>query len=130
MPLTTDIEKEIEAALAEIVIARDAAAAPLAFTEEAAEASDEMSRSQFRANLPLIPGGFASIRQGLLAASALFGSTAKALAQFQDIKATEITLTQMELAREFAEQACRMRLGEAKGKDPSTVDVSDGLACG
>jgi hypothetical protein len=130
MPVTTDIEKEIEAALAEIVIARDAAAAPLTFTEEAAEASDETSRSQFRANLPLIPGGFASIRKGLLSASALFGSTAKALAQFQDVRATEITLSQMELAREFAEQACRLRLGEARGKDPATVDVSDGLACG
>ena len=126
-PTTTELDREIEFALNEIVIARDAAAAPLRFTPDAAKASDEQSKSQFKANLPRIKGGFASVREGLLAASALFGSTAKALAQFQDPRATQITKDQMELAREFAEAACKLKLAEQHGV--ATPGVAEGLVC-
>jgi hypothetical protein len=129
MPI--ELEAQIESALKEIVIARDAAAAPLKFSSDAAALSDEMSRGQFRASLPLVSGGFtSSVREGLLAASALFGSVAKSLAQFQDIRATEINKEQMQLARAVAERACKLKLAEVKQKHPDTVDVSDGLLCG
>jgi hypothetical protein len=129
MPPTTELEHEIQIALNEIAIARDAAAAPLRFNPAAAAASDEQSRGQFEANLPQIDGGFATVRDGLLAASALFGATAKALAQFQDVRATDISVEQMELAREFAEAACRLKLAQRHGVRPSDAGVREGLVC-
>lgn len=127
MPI--ELEREIESALNEIGIARDAAAAPLRFAPDAAAASDEQSRGQFAANLPQIRGGFATVRDGLLSASALFGATAKALAQFQDLRATQITKEQMELAREFAEAACRLKLAQQHGVRPDDAGVREGLVC-
>ena len=129
MATSTELVREIQSALTEIAIARDAAAAPLRFTPDAAAASDEQSRGQFLANLPQIRGGFATVRDGLLGASALFGATAKALAQFQDVRATEITKEQMELAREFAEAACRLKLAQQHGVSPSNAGVREGLVC-
>jgi len=127
--MPTELELEIESALNEIAIARDAAAAPLRFAPDAAAASDEQSRGQFVANLPLIVGGFQTVRDGLLSASALFGATAKALAQFQDVRATQITKEQMELAREFAESACRLKLAIRNNKRPDETGVNEGLVC-
>lgn len=126
---STELDLEIESALNQIAIARDAAAAPLRFTAAAAAASDEQSRTQFRANLPRIRGGFATVRDGLLGASALFGATAKALAQFQDVRATQITQEQMELAREFAEAACKLKLAQLHGVPTSAAGVNEGLVC-
>ena len=129
MATSTELDLEIESALNEIGIARDAAAAPLTFTAAAIAASDEQSRGQFRANLPQIPGGFATVRAGLLSASALFGATAKALAQFQDVRATQITQDQMELAREFAEAACKLKLSQLHSVPVSATGVKEGLVC-
>ena len=129
MAISTELAREIQAALNEIAIARDAAAAPLRFAADAAAASDEQSRGQFLANLPQIRGGFGAVRDGLLSASALFGATAKALAQFQDVQATEITKDQMLLAREFAEAACRLKLAQLHGVSPSSAGVREGLVC-
>lgn len=128
MPEVT--KQQIEDALREIVIARDAAAAPLRFTADAAAASDEQSRGQFQANLPSIKGGFAGdVRKGLLEASALFGAIAKAIAQFQDIRAIEINTEQMELARAVAQKACRLRLADATGKRLDELSPTEGLVC-
>src|SRR5690349_21372659 len=124
-----DIEKEIAAALEQIVIARDAAAAPLTFATDAAAESDQRSADQFRASLPQVKGGFATVKKGLLHASSLFGVLAKTIAQFQDPAATQINLDQMHIARAAAEKACRLTLATQKGKTPTTVDVSDGLIC-
>jgi hypothetical protein len=120
---------EIDDALAAIVAARNEAAKPLVFTDEAGAASDRRSRSQFEASLPLIDGGFETVRVGLLRASILFGEVAKAVAKFHDPNATHITLDQMNSARAFIERECRLRLAEKEGKRAEDVNVLDGLVC-
>src|SRR5688572_10179488 len=128
MPEITD--QQIEDARRQIVIARDAAAAPLTFSAAAAAESDEQSRGQFRASLPSIRGGFSGdVRDGLLKASALFGAIAKALAQFQDVRAAEINVEQMRMARAVAQKACRVRLADMTGKRVDEVSTAEGLVC-
>jgi len=123
------LEPEIADALAQIVIARNAAAAPLVFAADAAAESDERSVGQFRATLPGVPGGFLTVRDALLHASALFGALAKTIAQFDKPVATEITLEQMRIARTAAERACKLQLATIKNKPIESVSVSDGHIC-
>ena len=122
-------ETQIQTALAEIVKARDDAAAPLTFTAEAAKASDDRSEAQFRANLPQVPGGWTTVRDGILKASVLFGEVAKAIARFHDPTATQITLDQMATARGLAEHECKLNVATKKGKHFIEVTVLDGIIC-
>ena len=127
--MATDIETEIENALAEMEQARNDAAKPLAFTAQAAEDSDERSRGQFRASLPLIDGGFERVREGLLDASALYGRLAKELALFDNPNATEIAIDQAQTARLAAERACKLKVARKLSKAASEVRPSDGIPC-
>ncbi|HXI29537.1 MAG TPA: hypothetical protein VNG89_13960 [Vicinamibacterales bacterium] len=124
-----DPDPAIQAALDAIVIARDAAAAPLVFTPDAAKASDDRSIAQFRANLPLVNGGFAVVKEGMLHASALFGALAKTIAQFDDPAATVINLEQMSIARTAAERACKLTLARTLNKALESVSATDGHIC-
>lgn len=124
-----DIETEIASALPEMAKVRNDAAKPLVFSDAAAAAQDERSREQFRGSLPLIKGGFATVRTGLLEASALFGTLAKELARFDDPSATEISAAQAQLARETAESACKLKVAKKLQKSVSLVKASDGIPC-
>jgi len=126
---STKLEPEIADALAAITKARDAAARPLTFNAKAAKESDDRSVGQFRANLPLVRGGFPSVKDGLVEASRLFGTIAKAIAKFQDPGATEISVEQMRIARAAAERACKLTLATKKRKSIESVSASDGLLC-
>ena len=129
MAKTPKLEPEIAAALDAIVKARDAAARPLKFSKAAAEQADKRSVGQFRANLPVIPGGFASVKKGLVDASKLFGSMAKSIAKFQNPAAKEISVEQMEIARAAAERACKLTIASKKKKSLESVSAPDGLVC-
>ena len=127
--MPTDLDSQIASALGEIVAARNAAAAPLHFTAEADKASNDRSVTQFRATLPKVTGGFATVRDGLLRASTLFGTLAKAIAQSDDPAATQINVQQMSIARAAAEKACRLTLAKQKNKSVESVGAADGLIC-
>ena len=127
--MTDDIETVIKHALKEMEKARNDAAKPLTFTTEAAEASDERSRGQFRANLPTITGGFPVVREGLLEASALFGKLAKELTLFENPAAKEIPKERAMFAREISEHACKVRVARKLRKDPNDVKPKDGIPC-
>lgn len=120
---------DIANALAECIAARQAAAAPLKFSAEAAAEANQRSESQFRANLPLIPGGFAAARTNLLRAATLFGAISKAIALFHDPAATEITRDQMASARAVMERECRFKVAAVARKAPDAVGVAEGLVC-
>lgn len=127
MPI--DVEAEIATALPLMEAARNKAAEPLKFSAAAAKVSDDRSKGQFRANLPVIQGGFASIKEGLLAASTLFGSLAKALAQFENPDAKEISVEQAQFAREMAERQCKLRVAKKLNKSEAQVKAADGIPC-
>ena len=121
---------EIDAALDACDAARAEAALPLRFTEEARLMLRNRSDAQFRANLPLIEGGFQRIKKGILRASTLTGSLAKAFQLFHDPTAKEIVLQHAVRARVEIEKECKIRVGAKLGKPPEAVGVSDGIPCG
>jgi hypothetical protein len=122
-------EAQIDAALAVIVKARDEAASPLVFTDQAKTASDERSKGQFRASLPDIKGGFATVQDGLVKASRLFGQLAKQIALFENPEAQQISVSQMEIARGAAEEACKLRIAGIAKKPVESVGTAEGLVC-
>ena len=119
---------EIDLMLDECDAARAAAALPLVFTDAARLMARNRSEAQFRANIPLIPGGFTKIRSGILKASTLTGARAKAFAEFHDSDVIEVE--HMARARTEVEKECKIRVGRIVGKPPEAVGVSDGVPCG
>ena len=121
---------EFDAVLDECDAARAEAALPLKFTEEARLQARNRSEAQFRANVPLIPGGFTKIKSGILRASTLTGALAKAFALCHDPDAVDISPKIMARARTEVEKECKIRVGAKLGKPPEAVGVSDGVPCG
>jgi hypothetical protein len=121
---------DISAAMAECAVARAAAARPLAFSAEAEAETRRRSEAQFRANFPLIPGGWTTCRPAVLKASLMLGDVARAITVAIRPEATEITLDYTKIARLIVERECKFKVARAAGKDPNDVSVADGLVCG
>jgi hypothetical protein len=118
---------EIEQAVAELEKARNAGAKPLVFSPDATTAQNDRSRGQLRATLPLVKGGWPTVRAAVTRTAGLVGTVSKNIAHFQDEKATEITVEQASMARELAEHACKLTLSAALGRAPA---VAEGFICG
>jgi hypothetical protein len=123
-------EKEIKAALAEIVDARNKAAKPLTFARDATAEQNNRSAGQLRATLTKISGGWPTVREGVTSTAALLGQVAKSIALFQDAKATKITKEQAGMARSVAESACKLMVAKKLKKPPTAVGVKEGIVCG
>jgi hypothetical protein len=126
----SNVTDEVGAAKSEIAIAREYAAAPLLFSNEAATLLTQRDDGQLRANLPRIVGGWTTVRDGVLRAAGLTGEIAKTLARFEDTEAEEITVEQATLARTVAERACKLKLAKDQQRDPDELSVEQGYVCG
>jgi hypothetical protein len=121
---------EVAAAMAECAVARAAAARPLVFSAEAEAETRRRSEAQFRANFPLIPGGWPACRPAVLKASMMLGDVAKAITLAIRPDAKEISLDDTKIARLITERECKFKVAKAAGKNPDDVSVADGLVCG
>lgn len=121
---------EVTMALAECAAARAAAARPLTFSAESEAETRRRSEAQFRANFPLIPGGWTACRPAVLRASMMLGDVGKAITLAIKSGATEISLDDTKIARLIVERECKFKVAKAAGKEPDAVNVSDGLVCG
>jgi hypothetical protein len=126
----SNVTDEVETAKQEIAVAREYTAAPLLFSSEAATLLTDRDDGQLRANLPRIVGGWATVRDGVVAAARLTGEIAKMLARFENANAEEIAVEQATLARTVAERACKLKLAKDQQKDPDDLSVEQGYVCG
>jgi hypothetical protein len=123
--MPTDIDTLISACIQ----ARNAAANPLVFSDDATQKANNRTRGQFSQSIPQIPGGVPAVQTAVLNAASLFGALAKTIALFHNPNASVISSDDAEIARAAMESACRFKVANIAGKDPNDVDVSDGLVC-
>jgi hypothetical protein len=121
---------DIDAAVLRLAAKREEAALPLVFSEDARLEANERTDGQLRSSVPSIPGGLPIVEPVLARAATLVGLVAKALMEFHNPDAEEIDVERARAARILGEEACKLRLADLKGKPPSQVSVTDGLACG